>query len=92
MERRNIMMVHTLNYALKLNRNSCSRLGRLFNLVMALSVRRVMHIADLRATDGSQWEIRELTKEVLEEPSEWCPITFAYYEEEMRGRENRLAP
>ncbi|WP_368275083.1 FAD-dependent thymidylate synthase [Haladaptatus litoreus] len=77
-------MVHTLNYVLELNRDSFSRLRRWFNLVLALSVRRVTHIADMRATDGNQWEIRELTEEVLEEPSEWCPITFAYYGEEMR--------
>ncbi len=24
--------------------------------------------------------------------AEWCPVTFDYYEREMKGRKNRLAP
>jgi thymidylate synthase (FAD) len=52
----------------------------------------LMHVADMRAAADSQWEIRELTEEVLEKAAEWCPLTFAYYEEKMKGRKNRLAP
>ena len=46
----------------------------------------------MRAAADSQWEIRELTEQVLEIAAEWCPITFEYYNENMKGRKNRLAP
>jgi thymidylate synthase (FAD) len=52
----------------------------------------LMHVADMRAAADSQWEIRELTEEVLGKASDWCPLTFAYYEKTMKGRKNRLAP
>ncbi len=52
----------------------------------------LMHVADMRAAADSQWEIRKLTEQVLERAAEWCPLTFAYYEEHMKGRKNRLAP
>jgi thymidylate synthase (FAD) len=29
---------------------------------------------------------------ILDLAEEWCPITFEYYNEEMKGRKNRLAP
>jgi thymidylate synthase (FAD) len=53
---------------------------------MTLNVRMLMHVADMRAAADSQWKIRELTEEVLGEAAEWCPLTFAYYEEKMKGR------
>ncbi|WP_231189207.1 FAD-dependent thymidylate synthase [Haladaptatus sp. DYF46] len=67
-------------------------IGTKVNLVMTLNVRMLMHVADMRAAADSQWEIRELTEEVLAKAAEWCPLTFAYYEEKMQGRKNRLAP
>lgn len=67
-------------------------IGTTVNVVMSLNARMLMHVADMRAAADSQWEIRELTEEVLELAAEWCPITFDHYESEMKGRKNRLAP
>lgn len=67
-------------------------IGTKVNLVMTLNVQMLMHVADMRAAADSQWEIRELTEEFLEMAAEWYPLTFAYYEEHMKGRKNQLAP
>lgn len=67
-------------------------IGTEVNLVMSMNARMLMHVADMRAAADSQWEIRELTEEVLAIAAEWCPLTFAYYDEHMKGRKNRLAP
>jgi thymidylate synthase (FAD) len=67
-------------------------IGTKVNIVMSMNVRMLMHVADLRAAADSQWEIREMTEEVLDLAAEWCPITFEYYRENMKGRKNRLAP
>lgn len=67
-------------------------IGSKVNIVMSLNVRMLLHVADLRAAGDAQHEIREMTERVLDEAAEWCPITFDYYEENMRGRKNRLAP
>jgi thymidylate synthase (FAD) len=67
-------------------------IGTKVNIVMSMNVRMLMHVADMRAAADAQWEIRELTESVLDLAAEWCPITFAYYEAEMKNRKNRLAP
>ena len=67
-------------------------IGTKVNLVMSLNARMLMHVADMRAAADAQWEIRELTEAVLDIAAEWCPITFDYYEAEMKNRKNRLAP
>jgi len=67
-------------------------IGTKVNMVMSMNVRMLMHVADLRAAADAQWEIRELTESILDLAAEWCPITFDYYEENMRNRKNRLAP
>jgi thymidylate synthase (FAD) len=67
-------------------------IGTKVNMVFSLNVRMLMHIADMRAAADAQWEIRELTESILDLAAEWCPITFDYYEAEMRNRKNRLAP
>ncbi|MFB6108848.1 MAG: FAD-dependent thymidylate synthase [Haloplanus sp.] len=67
-------------------------IGTEVNIVMSMNVRMLMHVADMRAAADSQWEIREMTEEVLDLAAEWCPITFDYYDEHMKGRKNRLAP
>ena len=46
----------------------------------------------MRAAADAQWEIHTLTERVLDLAAEWCPITFDYYEREMKTRQNRLAP
>ncbi|WP_435076749.1 FAD-dependent thymidylate synthase [Halococcus sp. AFM35] len=67
-------------------------IGTEVNMVFSMNVRMLMHIADMRAAADSQWEIRELTEAVLDHAAEWCPLTFAHYDEHMKGRKNRLAP
>jgi len=67
-------------------------IGTKVNLVMTLNVRMLMHIADMRAAADAQWEIRNLTEDILGLAKEWCPITFRYYEDNMKNRKNRLAP
>jgi thymidylate synthase (FAD) len=67
-------------------------IGTQVNIVMSLNARVLMHIADMRAAADSQWEIREMTEQILEIAADWCPITFEYYEENMKRRKNRLAP
>ena len=67
-------------------------IGTEVNMVMSMNVRMLMHVADMRAAADSQWEIRQMTEEVLDLAAEWCPITFEYYDEHMKNRKNRLAP
>jgi thymidylate synthase (FAD) len=67
-------------------------IGTKVNIVMSMNIRMLMHVADMRAAADAQWEIREMTEGILDLAEEWCPITFEYYNEEMKGRKNRLAP
>jgi len=67
-------------------------IGSKTNIVMSMNARMLMHVADMRYSGEAQWEIRRLTGNVLELAEEWCPVTFEYYNEEMKGRKNRLAP
>ena len=67
-------------------------IGSKVNITMSLNARMLMHVADMRAAADAQWEIRELTEEVLSHAEKWCPHTFKYYDEHMKNRKNRLAP
>jgi thymidylate synthase (FAD) len=67
-------------------------IGSKVNVVMSMNVRMLMHVADMRAAADAQWEIREMTEQILDRAADWCPITFEYYEAEMKHRKNRLAP
>jgi thymidylate synthase (FAD) len=67
-------------------------IGTGVNVVMSMNARMLMHVADMRAAADSQWEIRQMTEEMLDLAAEWCPTTFAHYDEKLRGRKNRLAP
>jgi len=67
-------------------------IGTKVNMVMSMNARMLMHVADMRAAADAQWEIRKMTETILDEAAEWCPITFEYYNEEMKNRKNRLAP
>lgn len=67
-------------------------IGTKVNMVMSMNARMLMHVADMRAAADAQWEIRGLTEDLLDIAADWCPITFDYYEREMKNRKNRLAP
>ncbi|WP_299269466.1 FAD-dependent thymidylate synthase [Halorientalis sp.] len=67
-------------------------IGTEVNMVMSMNVRMLMHVADMRAAADAQWEIRQMTEEILDLAAEWCPLTFEHYDEHMKSRKNRLAP
>lgn len=67
-------------------------IGTTVNIVVTLNARTLMHVGDLRAAADAQWEIRDMTEQMLDLAAEWCPHTFEYYRAEMQGRKNRLAP
>ncbi|MFB6126866.1 MAG: FAD-dependent thymidylate synthase [Halolamina sp.] len=67
-------------------------IGTEVNVVMSMNARMLMHVADMRAAADAQWEIRQMTEELLDLAAEWCPVTFEHYEAEMKNRKNRLAP
>ena len=67
-------------------------IGTKVNIVFSLNARMLLHVADMRAAGDAQWEIREMTEDVLSLFAEWCPLTHDYYMREMKGRKNRLAP
>lgn len=70
----------------------CLPIGSKVNIVMTFNTRMLMHIADMRAQADAQWEVRAMTRELLDRAEEWCPNTFGYYFEHMIHRKNRLAP
>ena len=67
-------------------------LGTEVNIVFSMNARMLMHVADMRAAADAQWEVRQMTEEVLDLAAEWAPITFSCYNDNMRNRKNRLAP
>jgi thymidylate synthase (FAD) len=67
-------------------------IGTKVNMVVTLNARMLMHVADIRSAADAQWEVRDMTNRILDLAAEWCPITFGYYTDEMKGRKNRLAP
>lgn len=67
-------------------------IGSKVNITTSMNLRTLMHIADMRAQADAQWEIAELTEEMLDLAEEWAPISMGYYREEMVHRKNRLAP
>lgn len=67
-------------------------IGTKVNIVFSVNARMLMHIADMRAAADAQWEIREMTEQVLECWGEKMPVTYKYYNEYMKNRKNRLAP
>jgi len=67
-------------------------IGTKVNMVVSMNARMLMHVGDMRASGEAQWEIREMTEGILDAASDWCPITFDYYENNLKNRKNRLAP
>jgi thymidylate synthase (FAD) len=51
------------------------------NLTFSANPRSLMHFFDLRKNMKSQWEAREFATQVLDEASEWAPLTFEAYEQ-----------
>lgn len=70
----------------------CLPIGSKVNITTSMTARTLLHIADMRAQPEAQWEVAELTDEMLDLAQEWMPHTFDYYKSEMIHRKNRLAP
>lgn len=66
--------------------------GTPVNITFTANARTLMHIFDMRLAGDAQWEIRNMCEEVLKLCKEWMPLTFTYYDENLRNRKNRLAP
>lgn len=64
-------------------------LGTTVNLTFTMNARSLMHLLDMRLKADAQWEVRELSKKVLDECKEWMPHTFERYEQQ---HPNKLAP
>lgn len=64
-------------------------IGTEINLTFSMNARAIMHLLDIRSKADAQWEIRELTDEILAECKEWMPYTFEQYE---ANRPRKLAP
>jgi thymidylate synthase (FAD) len=64
-------------------------LGTMVNLTFTMNARSLMHLLDMRLKPDAQWEVRDLSEEVLSECKEWMPHTFERYEQQ---HPNKLAP
>lgn len=67
-------------------------IGTKVNMTFSLNPRTLLHIADMRAAADAQWEVRDLTNKLLDVASEYFPAIMHIYNEELKGRKNRLAP
>lgn len=56
-------------------------IGTQVNWTMSMNARALLHVANMRARANVQWEARELTEKVLDEFSEWMPITAQLWDE-----------
>ena len=64
-------------------------IGTKVNMTFTMNARAIMHLMNMRLKADSQWEIRELSKRVLEECKEWMPYTFEQFEKQ---HPHKLAP
>jgi thymidylate synthase (FAD) len=64
-------------------------LGTRVNMTFSMNARAIMHLLDMRMKADAQWEVRKLSRRVLEECKEWMPYTFETYEEK---HPSKLAP
>lgn len=64
-------------------------LGTRVNMTFSMNARALMHLLDMRMKADAQWEVRNLSKRVLEECKKWMPYTFERYEEQ---HPSKLAP
>ena len=59
----------------------CLPIGTKVNMTFSMNARSLMHLLDMRLKADAQWEVRELSRRVLEESKEWMPYTFESFEE-----------
>ncbi len=54
--------------------------GTPVNMTFSGNARTFMHLLDMRKKANAQWEIRELSEEIIEHLKEWMPYTYRHYE------------
>lgn len=59
--------------------------GTKVNMSFSANARTLMHLIDMRHSGDTQWEARNFAKQVLDEASEWSPITFSMYRDHAKG-------
>ena len=58
-------------------------IGTTVNMSVSLNARALLHIANIREKADSQWEIRELTNNVVDEAfKDWMPMTYHIYNQQ----------
>ena len=57
-------------------------IGTKVNMTFSMNARSLMHLLDMRLKADAQWEVRELSRRVLEEARDWMPFTFERYAEQ----------
>lgn len=60
-------------------------IGTKVNMTATFNLRSLMHVIDMRHAGDSQWEARDLAKQMFEQAKEVAPITFEEYEEHAKG-------
>jgi thymidylate synthase (FAD) len=64
-------------------------LGTPVNMTFSGNARTFMHLLDMRKKPNAQWEIRELSEQLIEKLMDWMPYTYQYYE---KNGPHKLAP
>lgn len=64
-------------------------IGTKVNMTFSMNARSLMHLLDMRLKADAQWEVRELSEQLLEEALVWMPLTFEKYQE---NHPYKLAP
>lgn len=63
--------------------------GTPVNMTFSGNARTFMHLLDMRKKANAQWEIRELSEEIIEHLKAWMPYTYRHYE---RNAPHKLSP
>lgn len=56
-------------------------LGTQVNVTMSGNARTMLHVLNLRQRGNAQWEIRNLSEQIVSELEEWIPYTAEWWEE-----------
>jgi len=56
-------------------------IGTPVNMTFSANARTLLHLVNIRKKANAQWEIHELSAQLLEELSNWAPLTFNWYQE-----------
>lgn len=56
-------------------------IGTPVNITFSGNSRSFMHLLDMRKKANAQWEIRDLSEEIIDKLKDWMPYTYSYYDE-----------